>query len=121
VGFVDARPCSKIGSLGKVHVVHSIDNWRSRQRAAIKVPAVEALEGAVASSKIGKLDIDLAVRTIAENADVDDFAVFGAALFFEVLFEVLGPVRIGLASGILALFQASTGRKKLTWLRRRHS
>jgi hypothetical protein len=90
-------PILESGSLGEVHVVHSIDNWRSRQRAAIKVPAVEALEGAVASSKIGKLDINLAVRTIAENTDVDDFAVFRAALFFEIFFEIFGPVRVGLA------------------------
>jgi hypothetical protein len=87
----------KTGGLWEVHIVHSIDNWRSRQRAAIKVPAVEALEGAVASGKIGKLDINLAVRTIAKNTDVDDFAVFRAALFFEIFFEVFGPVRIGLA------------------------
>jgi hypothetical protein len=90
-------PILESGSLGEVHVVHSIDNWRSRQRAAIKVPAVEALEGAVASGKIGKLDINLAVRTIAENTDVDDFAVFRAALFFEIFFEIFGPVRVGLA------------------------
>lgn len=88
----------KTGGLWEVHVVHSIDNWRSRQRAAIEIPAVEALEGAVASGKIGKLDINLAVRTIAENTDVDDFAVFRAALFFEVFLEIFGPVRISLTS-----------------------
>ena len=92
------RPVLESGGLGEVHVVHSIDNWRSRQRAAIEIPAVEALEGTVASGNIGKLDINLAVRTITENTNVDDFAVFRAALFFEIFFEVFSPVRVGLAS-----------------------
>lgn len=112
VGSCLSRPFLKTGSFGEVHVVDGINNWRGRQRAAIEVPAVEALEGAVASSNIGKLDINLAVRTIAENTDVDDFAVFRAALFFEVFFEVFGPVRIGLANAYVSKNSDTTIKMK---------
>lgn len=107
-----SQPSLKTGSFGKVHVVDGINNWRSRQRAAIEVPAVEALEGAVASSNIGKLDIDFAVRTIAENTNVDDFAVFRTALFFEVLFKVFGPVRVGLAGSNVSKDSDTTRKVK---------
>ena len=76
------------------------------------LPAVEALEGAVASSNIGKLDIDFAVRTIAENTNVDDFAVFRTALFFEVLFKVFGPVRVGLAGSNVSKDSDTTRKVK---------
>lgn len=107
-----SQPFLKTSSFREVHVVDGVNNWGGRQRAAIEVPAVEALEGAVASSNIGKLDINLAVRTIAENTDVDDFAVFGAALFFEVFFQIFGPVGIGLASAYVSEGSDTTMKMK---------
>lgn len=63
------------GCLWVVHVVNSIDDWLCCQCTSAEVPSIETLEGVVAASKVGELDIDLAIVAVAEEADVDDFAV----------------------------------------------
>lgn len=67
----------------------------SRQRATAKVPAVETLERVVATGEVGELDIDLSILAVAEQADVDDFAILIGTLAAEVIFQVFDPVRIG--------------------------
>lgn len=97
VVFLLDRSALQVGSLREVHVVDSIDNWRSRQRATVKIPAVKALEGIVASGNFGKFDIDFAIRAVTVDANVNDLAIFDAAFFLEVFFEILGPIGIGLS------------------------
>jgi hypothetical protein len=71
--------------------VDRVHNRSSSDHPAVKVAAVQALDGVLSTLNLVELEVDVAGRVGVER-DVDDVAVFLFCLLADFLFEFLGPI-----------------------------
>ena len=106
---------SEVGSRAVQRVVDLVHNIGSTDNTEVECPAVESLQGLLATADGVELDKDLAVG-IGVDGDVNDFAVLLIALDFDLDLKLLGPVGAVLGqlpAQVLAQLFKKSGRSHL--------
>lgn len=92
--------------------VDRVHNRSSSNHPAVKVAAVQTLDGVLSTLHLVELEVDVAGRVGVER-DVDHVAVLLFGLLANLLFELLGPILTLLPTRRSVTMQPKTGRGRV--------